>query len=107
MSLHASSPRRRLLVGSELYSSFFGPLLTRNAAFRDQDWAKLPIDQALEFARYFGRLHIHPTSGAPKDFPEVHLVHRSAGDTAAKEFFETRTNSVTWHSDVCICVKLE
>ena len=30
----------------------------------------------------------------------MHLVHRSAGDTTAKDFFETRTNSVTWHSDV-------
>lgn len=30
-------------------------------AFRDQDLAALPIDKALEFGRYFGRLHIHPT----------------------------------------------
>jgi len=69
-------------------------------AFRDQDFAKLPIDQALDIGRYFGRIHIHPTSGAPKGYPEVHLVHRGADDTTAKDFFETRTNSVTWHSDV-------
>lgn len=30
-------------------------------AFRDQDFANLPIEKALEFGRYFGRLHIHPT----------------------------------------------
>jgi len=30
-------------------------------AFRDQDFADLPIDKALDFGRYFGRLHIHPT----------------------------------------------
>jgi sulfonate dioxygenase len=30
----------------------------------------------------------------------VHLVHRGADDTTAKDFFEMRTNSVTWHSDV-------
>jgi sulfonate dioxygenase len=30
----------------------------------------------------------------------VHLVHRGADDTSANDFFETRTNSVTWHSDV-------
>lgn len=30
-------------------------------AFRDQDFATLPIEKALEFGRYFGRLHIHPT----------------------------------------------
>lgn len=30
-------------------------------AFRDQDFADLPIEKALDFGRYFGRLHIHPT----------------------------------------------
>jgi sulfonate dioxygenase len=69
-------------------------------AFRDQDFADLPIADALEFGRYFGPLHIHPTSGAPEGFPEVHLVHRGAGDKTAEAFFETRTSSVAWHSDV-------
>lgn len=69
-------------------------------AFRDQDFADLPISEALEYARYFGRLHIHPTSGAPEGHPEVHLVHRSAGDKTAEAFFQTRTSSVAWHSDV-------
>jgi sulfonate dioxygenase len=68
--------------------------------FRDQDFAKLPISEALDWGRYFGRLHIHPTSGAPEGYPEVHLVHRSAGDTSAEELFASRTNSVAWHSDV-------
>lgn len=68
--------------------------------FRDQDFAKLPIGDALNWGRYFGRLHIHPTSGAPEGYPEAHLVHRSAGDTSAEEFFASRTNSVAWHSDV-------
>lgn len=70
------------------------------AVFRDQDLADLPIQEALDFGGYFGRHHIHPTSGAPKGFPEVHLVHRGAEDTTARDFFEERTNSVTWHSDV-------
>lgn len=69
-------------------------------AFRDQDFADLPITEAVEFGRYFGRLHIHPTSGAPEGYPEVHLVHRGAGDKTAEAFFETRTSSVAWHSDV-------
>lgn len=30
-------------------------------AFRDQDLASLPIEQALDLGRYFGRIHIHPT----------------------------------------------
>ncbi|KAH9883810.1 TauD-domain-containing protein [Xylariomycetidae sp. FL2044] len=69
-------------------------------AFRGQDFAKLPIAEALEFGSYFGRHHIHPTSGSPEGYPEVHLVHRAAGDTSAEKFFESRTSSVAWHSDV-------
>lgn len=51
---------------------------------RDQDFVDLPIDQAKEFGRYFGRLHIHPTSGAPPGHPEVHVVHRGTNDNAGK-----------------------
>ncbi len=69
-------------------------------AFRDQDFASIPIQEALDFAEYYGPSHIHQTSGAPKGFPRVHLVHRSADDTTAKDYFEERTNSITWHSDV-------
>lgn len=69
-------------------------------AFRGQDFADLDIKDALAWGGYFGRHHIHPTSGSPEGYPEVHLVHRSAGDTSAEAFFETRTSSVAWHSDV-------
>ncbi|KAL1585571.1 hypothetical protein WHR41_06020 [Cladosporium halotolerans] len=69
-------------------------------AFRAQDFADLPIQQALDIAESFGPSHIHPASGAPKGFPRVHVVHRSAADTTAKDFFSERTNSITWHSDV-------
>lgn len=69
-------------------------------AFRAQDFADLPIADALKYGSYFGRHHIHPTSGAPEDFPEVHLVHRGEGDKGAAEFFQARTSSVAWHSDV-------
>lgn len=88
-------------------------------AFRNQDLADLPIQEALDFAEYFGPSHIHPasgkwsrneiinrsdsyfnTSGAPKGFPGVHLVHRSAKDTTVHDYFQERTNSITWHTDV-------
>lgn len=69
-------------------------------AFRNQDFADLPIQSALEFAEYYGPSHIHPASGAPKGFPRVHLVHRNADDSSATKYFEERTNSITWHSDV-------
>ena len=69
-------------------------------AFRDQDFADLPIPEALDFGAYFGRLHIHPTSGSPKGFPEVNLVHRGAGDTTAQDLLSQRTTTIAWHSDV-------
>ncbi|KAI1653566.1 TauD-domain-containing protein [Daldinia decipiens] len=69
-------------------------------AFRDQDFADLPIDKALEFGGYFGRHHIHPTSGSPEGHPEIHLVHRGEGDKGYAEFFENTVSSVAWHSDV-------
>ncbi|ETS75945.1 hypothetical protein PFICI_12889 [Pestalotiopsis fici W106-1] len=69
-------------------------------AFRGQDLADLPISEALKFGEYFGRHHIHPTSGSPEGHPEIHLVHRGAGDAGAEKFFESRTSSVAWHSDV-------
>jgi sulfonate dioxygenase len=68
--------------------------------FRDQDFADLPMSKALEFGEYFGRHHIHPTSGSPEGYSEIHLVHRSAGDKTIDKFFENRTSSVAWHSDV-------
>lgn len=69
-------------------------------AFRGQDFADLPIQDALDYVEYYGPSHIHQTSGAPKGYPKVHLVHRSAEDTTAADFFQERTNSVTWHTDV-------
>ncbi|KZF20921.1 TauD-domain-containing protein [Xylona heveae TC161] len=69
-------------------------------AFRDQDLADIPIKDAVEFGGYFGRHHMHQTSGSPEGFPEVHLVHRGAEDTTGRDFFTTRTNSVAWHSDI-------
>ena len=67
--------------------------------FRNQDFADLPIPEALNFGRYFGRLNIHPTTGSPEGYPEVHLAHRGAGDQTMNRIFSARTNSITWHSD--------
>ena len=67
--------------------------------FRNQDFADLPIPEALNFGRYFGRLNIHPTTGSPEGYPEVHLAHRGADDQTMNRIFSARTNSITWHSD--------
>lgn len=52
-----------------------------------------------DWGSFFGRLHIHPTSGHPKGYPEFHLVYRDAGKTLNYEFSDRFTSSV-WHSDV-------
>ena len=72
----------------------------RVLAFRDQDFADLPIHEAITFAAYFGRLHIMPISGCPEGHPEVHVVHRGAGDKGVQQLLLQRTTSVVWHSDV-------
>jgi alpha-ketoglutarate-dependent taurine dioxygenase len=69
-------------------------------AFRDQDFADLPIQEALDFGGYFGRHHIHPTSGAPDGYPEIHLVHRNGSNSEFEAFLANRNSSVGWHSDV-------
>ncbi|KAK9460578.1 uncharacterized protein V1516DRAFT_677101 [Lipomyces oligophaga] len=68
--------------------------------FREQDLADLPIADALEFSSHFGRNHIHPTSGAPLGYPEVHLVYRSKNDSVYNTFFNDHISSIAWHSDV-------
>lgn len=57
------------------------------------------VDQWKEFGSYYGPLHIHPTSGHPKEHPELHLVYRAKDQTfnyERSEFMETSP----WHSDV-------
>lgn len=69
-------------------------------AFRDQDLADLPIQEALDVGGYFGRHHIHPTSGNPEGYPEIHLVHRYQSGSEFEDLNKDRTSSVGWHSDV-------
>lgn len=69
-------------------------------AFRDQDFQDQSPEWMLQdWGSFFGRLHIHPTSGHPKGYPEFHLVYRDAGKTLNYEFSDRFTSSV-WHSDV-------
>lgn len=68
--------------------------------FREQDFAKHGPQFAVEYGRHFGRLHIHPTSGAPKDHPEIHVTYRRADKNEFDRLFAQRTNAVGWHSDV-------
>lgn len=68
--------------------------------FRDQDWATKGPEFITNYARHFGRLHIHPTSGAPKDFPELHVTYRRPDPQEFERTFSHSTRNVDWHSDV-------
>ncbi|CUM62574.1 uncharacterized protein PRCAT00000126001 [Priceomyces carsonii] len=68
--------------------------------FRDQDFASKGPLFAVEFGKHFGRLHIHPTSGAPRNHPELHITYRRSDPGEFERAFENRTNNVGWHSDI-------
>lgn len=68
--------------------------------FRDQDFGAKGPAFAVEYGRHFGRLHIHPTSGAPKDHPELHITYRRANQLEFERVFSQVNNAVGWHSDV-------
>ncbi|WOO85349.1 Alpha-ketoglutarate-dependent sulfonate dioxygenase [Vanrija pseudolonga] len=68
--------------------------------FRDQDFIDQdPRWQVDNWGSFFGRNHIHPTSGQPKGAPELHLVYR-APDSDYNFPYKHKLNSKGWHSDV-------
>ncbi|CAK7893796.1 alpha-ketoglutarate-dependent sulfonate dioxygenase [[Candida] anglica] len=71
------------------------------AIFRNQDLRDKGPKFSKEFGNYFGPLHVHPISLAAKDYPELFVTYRKAGDGTrhAKEYAQTNTQSA-WHSDI-------
>ncbi len=71
-------------------------------AFRNQDLKELSIDDSIKFANYFGPQHIHPTSGAPAGYPQIHLVHRYNSDDLYEDKLlrSEYAGGSGWHSDV-------
>ncbi|KAG8713325.1 hypothetical protein FRC08_013388 [Ceratobasidium sp. 394] len=68
--------------------------------FRDQPkFLTQTAEQFKEWGSYFGRLHVHPTSGHPAAIPELHLVYRDSSQTLNHEQLN-RTSTTLWHSDV-------
>ncbi|EMG49497.1 JLP1 Alpha-ketoglutarate-dependent sulfonate dioxygenase [Candida maltosa Xu316] len=68
--------------------------------FNDQDFADKGPGFAVEFGKYFGRLHIHPSSGSPRGHPELHITYRRPEKGELERVFAHRTTSVGFHSDV-------
>jgi taurine dioxygenase len=57
--------------------------------FRNQP---LDVDSHKRFGRYFGDLHIHPSTPGPEGHPEILPIHADANSR--------RINGEYWHSDV-------
>ncbi|KAG1754977.1 TauD-domain-containing protein [Suillus paluster] len=57
------------------------------------------VGRASPLSARLGKLHIHPTSGHPKDYPQIHLVYRDANSSFNFEREDSITSTV-WHSDV-------
>src|SRR5262245_4407984 len=57
--------------------------------FRDQP---MDVDAHKRFGRYFGELHIHPSTPGPEGHPEILPIHADANSR--------RINGEYWHSDV-------
>ncbi|KAI5481708.1 alpha-ketoglutarate dependent taurine dioxygenase [Pseudohyphozyma bogoriensis] len=93
VQLHKLSEKERQQLA--LFVAQRGVVAFRDQEFIDQD----PEWQLNDFGAFFGRLHIHPTSGQPAEFPHFHLVYRDGGGTLNYETNEHLTSSV-WHSDV-------
>lgn len=68
--------------------------------FRDQDFGDKGPEFAVNYGKHFGRLHIHPTSGAPRGHPELHITYRRPDEGEFERVFANRNNNVGWHSDV-------
>lgn len=68
--------------------------------FREQDFADYGPQFAVDYGRHFGRLHIHPTSGAPRNHPELHICYRRADPNEFERVFSLRISAIQWHSDV-------
>ncbi|ODV86731.1 hypothetical protein CANARDRAFT_6304 [[Candida] arabinofermentans NRRL YB-2248] len=68
--------------------------------FRGQDLKTKSFETIKEWGRYFGPLHVHPTSGAPKDHPEFHITFRRGNKDEQKKVFARTLNNLTFHSDV-------
>ncbi|ODV94215.1 hypothetical protein PACTADRAFT_86430 [Pachysolen tannophilus NRRL Y-2460] len=69
--------------------------------FRDQDFASQGPDFVEQYGEYYGPLHSHPTSGAPRGHPNIHLVYKDKYTKASSgSYLKQHITTMTWHSDV-------
>ncbi|VUC28502.1 unnamed protein product [Clonostachys rosea] len=68
--------------------------------FRGQDFKDIGIDRQLEFARYFGPLHIHPVGAHIQDHLEFHNIYLGPDNEYRNQRKLERLNTIGFHSDV-------
>ncbi|SCU99072.1 LAME_0G01728g1_1 [Lachancea meyersii CBS 8951] len=68
--------------------------------FRNQDFAKRGPQYAVDYGKHFGKLHIHQTSGAPKNHPELHITFRRPDQKEFNRVFQDQHSSISFHTDV-------
>ena len=69
-------------------------------AFRNQDFKNQSFEDIENWGKYYGPLHVHPTSGAPLHHPHFHMTFRRGDLKEQERYMEDRLNAVGWHSDV-------
>jgi len=70
-------------------------------AFRNQDFKDIGADKQIEFAKHFGPIQRHPTSGNVKGYPEFHVVYRDSENDRFREYVGgNRVSRTSWHSDI-------
>ncbi|KAL9131997.1 MAG: hypothetical protein Q9217_000207 [Psora testacea] len=68
-------------------------------AFREQDFADLPMAEVIEYCKYFGRPSVHPVGPTPSEHPDIHIAHAGGGDYRLGQVASARTTSMNWHID--------
>lgn len=68
--------------------------------FRNQNLLQNGPKYFADWSRYFGPLHIHPTSGAPENVPDLHVTFRGTSKDELESAFKTRLTNTQWHTDV-------
>lgn len=69
-------------------------------AFRNQNFKNQSFEDIKNWGKYFGPLHVHPTSGAPRNEPYFHMTFRRGSNEENVEYFKDKLNNISWHSDV-------
>ncbi|SCV04857.1 LAMI_0H20010g1_1 [Lachancea mirantina] len=67
---------------------------------RNQDFGSKGPAYAEKYGSYFGKLHIHQTSGAPENHSHLHITFRRPDRAEFERVFKDSHSSISFHTDV-------